>query len=302
MDVTERVATGVQEERPGGREERPGGREEGPRARPDGYPGPYGVAYDVTGDVAVIELRGPASGNALDAHMRGALLMAARRLTTDTARGVRAALITARGRHFCVGQDLREHARLLTASPGTAFANIPDDYNPLVKELHALPVPLVVAVEGACVGAGLGIALCADLRVAAEGAHFATAFAGIGLASDTGVARALARQLGPSRTAGLMLLGDRFRARDAEGWGLVHRVVPDGSAAAEGLALARSLADGPTAAHRETKALLRSAAGTPLPAALDREAVVQRRLGATDDHHEAVTAFLERRSPAFRGR
>ncbi|MFE9438837.1 enoyl-CoA hydratase/isomerase family protein [Streptomyces sp. NPDC006602] len=264
-------------------------------------PAPYGVAYDVTDAVAVIELRGPASGNALDTHMRSALLLAARRLTTDTARGVRAALITARGRHFCVGQDLKEHARLLKTSPAAAFANIPNDYNPLVKELHALPVPLVVAVEGACVGAGLGIALCADVRVAGEGARFATAFTGIGLTSDSGVARALAHQLGPSRTAGLMLLGDRFSARDAEQWGLVHRVVPDGSATAEGLALAGSLADGPTAAHRETKALLRSAATTPLPAALEREAVVQRRLGATGDHHEAVAAFLEHRNPAFRG-
>ncbi|MCX4761801.1 enoyl-CoA hydratase-related protein [Streptomyces sp. NBC_01275] len=266
-----------------------------------GYSAPYGVAYDVTDAVAVIELRGPASGNTLDAHMRSALLMAARRLTTDTARGVRAALITARGKHFCVGQDLREHARLLRTEPAAAFANIPNEYNPLVKELHALPVPLVVAVEGACVGAGLGIALCADVRVAGEGARFGTAFTGIGLASDSGVARALARQLGPSRTAGLMLLNDQFSARDASHWGLVHRVVPDGSATAQGLALARSLADGPTAAHRETKALLRAAATTPLPAALEREVVIQRRLGATDDHHEAVAAFLERRSPAFRG-
>ena len=80
----------------------------------------------------------------------------------------------------------------------------------------------------------------------------------------------------------------------------MHRVVADGSAAAEGLALARSLAAGPTAAHREIKALLRSAATAALPAALEREAVVQRRLGATEDHREAVTAFLERRGPAFR--
>ncbi|MFF4586012.1 enoyl-CoA hydratase/isomerase family protein [Streptomyces sp. NPDC001388] len=265
-------------------------------------PAGHGVSYEVTDAVAVIELRGRTTGNALDAHLRSALLMAARRLTTDARREVRAALITARGRHFCVGQDLKEHAQLLTTSPATAFANIPDHYNPLVKELHALPVPLVVAVEGSCVGAGLGLALCADVRVAAEGARFATAFGGVGLASDSGVARALARQLGPSRTAGLMLLGDTFSARDAERWGLVHRVVADGSAAAEGVALARALAAGPTAAHRETKTLLRSAATTTLPAALERESVVQRRLGTTDDHREAVTAFLERRGPVFRGR
>ncbi|MGW2522540.1 enoyl-CoA hydratase/isomerase family protein [Streptomyces sp. NPDC001617] len=261
----------------------------------------YGVAYDVTGAVAVVELRGLTAGNALDAHLRSALLTAARRLTTDAARGVRAALITARGKNFSVGQDLTEHARLLKSSPTRAFANLPNDYNPLMKELNALPIPLVAAVEGNCVGAGLGIALCADLRVAAESARFATAFTGLALASDSGVARALARQLGPSRTAALMLLNEPFSARDAERWGLVQRVVPDGTATAEGLALARSLACGPTAAHREIKALLRGAATTPLPAALEREAVIQRRLGATEDHQEAVAAFLERRGPAFRG-
>lgn len=266
-----------------------------------GHPASYGVAYGVTDAVAVIELRGPTSGNALDTHMRSGLLMAARRLTTDSTSGVRAALITGRGKHFCVGQDLKEHARLLKTAPATAFANLPNEYNPLVKELHALQIPLVVAIEGACVGAGLGIALCADVRVAAECARFATAFTGIGLASDSGVARALARQLGPSRTAGIMLLGEHFSAQDAERWGLVHRVVPDGSATAEGLALAHSLAGGPTAAYREIKALLRSAASVPLLAALEREAVIQRRLGATADHHEAVTAFLEGRGPDFRG-
>ncbi|WP_329333767.1 enoyl-CoA hydratase-related protein [Streptomyces sp. NBC_00663] len=261
----------------------------------------YGVTYEVTDGVAVLELSGSGSGNPLDAHLRGSLLQAARRLTTDTARGVRAALLTARGKHFSVGQDLREHARLLETAPAKAFANLPTHFNPLVTELSALRVPLVVAVEGACVGAGLGIALCGDVRVAAESARFATAFGNLALASDSGVARALVRQLGPSRTSGLMLLGDRFSAREAAEWGLVHRVVPDGSAAAAGLALARRLADGPTAGYRETKALLRSAGTSTLPATLEREAVVQRRLGATDDHHEAVTAFLERRAPLFRG-
>ena len=261
----------------------------------------YGVTYEVTDGVAVLELCGSGSGNALDAHLRDALLLAARRLTTDTARGVRAALLTARGKHFCVGQDLQEHARLLDTAPTKAFANLPNDYNPLVKELNALSVPLVVAVEGACAGAGLGIALCGDVRVAGANARFATAFGHLALASDSGVARALSRQLGPSRATGLMLLGDHFSAREAAEWGLVHRVVPDGSATAEGLALTRRLADGPTAAYRETKSLLRSAGTSTLPATLEREAVVQRRLGATADHREAVTAFLERRAPIFRG-
>lgn len=262
------------------------------------------VGYALDGAVAVIELRRPAQGNALDTSTKEALLAALARARTDS-NGVRAVLITAQGRAFCVGQDLKEHARALAERPATAFDTVAQHYNPLVKALHALPQPVVAAVEGACVGAGLGLALCADLRVAAETARFATAFAGVGLAADTGVSRALARLVGPSRAAGLMLLGDRFTADEAARWGLVHRVVPEGQARAEGLALAQRLAAGPTAALTEIKALLATADTTDaadLDAALEREAAAQRRLGATTDHRAAVTAFLSRETPHFEGR
>jgi 2-(1,2-epoxy-1,2-dihydrophenyl)acetyl-CoA isomerase len=211
-------------------------------------------------------------------------------------------LLTARGRHFCVGQDLKEHARALETAPATAFTIVREEYNPLVEEVHALRPPVVAAVEGACVGAGLGLALCADLRVAGHGARFSTAFTGIGLAADSGLSGALARAVGPSRAAALMLLGDRFDAEEARQWGLVHRVVSAGTAAAEGLALARRLAEGPTAAYTEVKALLRDAVGADLTAVLDREAAAQERLGRTVDHGGAVQAFLAGRRPVFEGR
>jgi 2-(1,2-epoxy-1,2-dihydrophenyl)acetyl-CoA isomerase len=266
------------------------------------------VGYALDGAVAVIELRRPAQGNALDTATKEALLAAAERARAAAdaeGNGVRAVLITAQGRAFCVGQDLKEHARALAERPATAFDTVERHYNPLVKALHALPQPVVAAVEGACVGAGLGLALCADLRVAAETARFATAFAGVGLAADTGVSRALARLVGPSRAAGLMLLGERFTADEAARWGLVHRVVPEGQARAEGLALAQRLAAGPAAAFTEIKALLATAGTTDaadLDTALEREAAAQRRLGATADHRAAVKAFLSRETPHFEGR
>jgi 2-(1,2-epoxy-1,2-dihydrophenyl)acetyl-CoA isomerase len=266
------------------------------------------VGYALDGAVAVIELRRPAQGNALDTATKEALLAAAERARAAAdaeGNGVRAVLITAQGRAFCVGQDLKEHARALAERPATAFDTVERHYNPLVKALHALPQPVVAAVEGACVGAGLGLALCADLRVAAETARFATAFAGVGLAADTGVSRALARLVGPSRAAALMLLGDRFTADEAARWGLVHRVVPEGQARAEGLALAQRLAAGPAAAFTEIKALLATAGTTDaadLDTALEREAAAQRRLGATADHRAAVKAFLSRETPHFEGR
>ncbi|MFJ3820871.1 enoyl-CoA hydratase/isomerase family protein [Streptomyces nodosus] len=259
------------------------------------------VGYTVDSGVAVLELRRPTAGNALDASLRSGLLAAVRRAAGD-GDPVRSVLLTAQGRNFCVGQDLKEHAEALERGPDQAFAVVRHEYNPLVEALHALRVPVVVAIEGACVGAGLGLALCADLRIASAGARFSTAFTGIGLAADSGLSLSLSQAVGPSRAAALLLLGDRFDAGSAERWGLVHRVVPDGQAKDEGMALARRLATGPTSAYGEVKALLRdTAAGAGLSAVLEREAAAQERLGAGRDHRAAVRSFLAKEKPSFEG-
>lgn len=258
------------------------------------------VGYTLRDGVAVVELRRPSAGNALDAALRQGLLAAVRQVRADGEQ-VRAVLLAARGRHFCVGQDLKEHADALETRPESAFDIVRAEYNPLVTEIRALPQPVVVAIEGACVGAGLGLALCADLRVAARGARFATAFTGIALAADSGLSATLAQAVGPSRAAALLLLGDRFDAEAAERWGLVHHVVPDGTAADRGLDLARRQAAGPTAAYTEVKALLRTTADGALAAVLEAEAAAQERLGAAADHRDAVRAFLDGRAPAFTG-
>lgn len=267
-------------------------------AQPDAQD--HGVSYRIEGSVAVIELIRPSVGNALDVALRHGLLGALRRAHADR-QNVRAVLLTARGRHFCVGQDLKEHARALEISPAHAFSIVREEYNPLVEALHDLPQPLVAAVEGACAGAGLGLALAADLRVAGQSARFSTAFTGIGLAADSGLSGALKHAVGPSRAAALMLLGDRFDPEAARQWGLVHQVVPDGTAAAEGLALAERLAVGPTAAYTEVKALLRGADPADLAGTLEREAAAQERLGRTADHRNAVEAFLSGQRPEFEG-
>jgi len=218
---------------------------------------------------------------------------------------VRAVLLTGTGRAFCVGQDLAEHLAEMQDERGSgegALSVVEAEYNPLVLALAALRVPLVVGINGACAGAGMGLALAGDLRVAAAGAKFTTAFAGIGLSSDSGLASRLVHCVGGSRAAELLLLPEPFPAETAAQWGLVHRVVPAEQVLAESQALAARLAAGPTLAYRAIKTVLATAATDSLADTLALEASLQTGLGASADHREAVEAFLAKRPPEFTGR
>jgi 2-(1,2-epoxy-1,2-dihydrophenyl)acetyl-CoA isomerase len=245
--------------------------------------------------VATLTLQRPGLSHAL----RQDLLAAVREVAADES--VRAVVLTGSGRAFCVGQDLAEHVEALRSDAASSLRVVEDEYNPLVLALSALPVPVVVGINGACAGAGLGIALAGDLRVAAAGAKFTTAFTGIGLSSDSALASRLVHCVGGSRAAELLLLPEPFLAETAAQWGLVHRVVEAERVAAEAQALAARLAAGPTAAYRAVKTVLATAATDRLEDTLALEARLQTELGRTDDHREAVEAFLAKRAPRFTG-
>jgi 2-(1,2-epoxy-1,2-dihydrophenyl)acetyl-CoA isomerase len=230
---------------------------------------------------------------------RRELLAAVQAVAADPA--VRAVLLTGSGRAFCVGQDLGQHVEALRGNAALSLSVVEDEYNPLVRALAALRVPVVVGINGACAGAGLGIALAGDLRIAAAGAKFTTAFTGVGLSSDSALAARLVHSVGGSRAAQLLLTPDPFTAETAEQWGLVHRVVPAEEVLTEGQSLATRLAAGPTAAYRAVKTVLATAATDSLEDTLALEARLQSELGRTADHLEAVTAFMEKRAPEFTG-
>ncbi|RBY80969.1 enoyl-CoA hydratase [Geodermatophilus sp. TF02-6] len=239
--------------------------------------------------------------------LRAGLTHESRRELTDVVRqvgadeSVRAVVLTGTGRAFCVGQDLGQHVEALRGDAATSLAVVEEEYNPLVLALAALRVPVVVGVNGACAGAGLGLALAGDLRVAAAGAKFTTAFAGIGLSSDSGLASRLVHCVGGSRAAELLLLPEPFLAESAASWGLVHRVVEPERVLPEAQVLGARLAAGPTAAYRAIKTVLATAATDSLEDTLALEARLQTELGRTADHREAVEAFLEKRTPRFTG-
>jgi len=253
------------------------------------------VTRDDAGGVATLTLQRPGLSHAL----RTDLLAQVEAVAADDS--VRAVLITGTGRAFCVGQDLAEHLEALKGDAATSLNVVVEEYNPLILALAALQVPVVVAINGACAGAGLGIALAGDLRIAAAGAKFTTAFTGVGLSSDSALASRLVHSVGGSRATQLLLTPDPFTAETAEQWGLVHRVFPAEEVLAEGQALAATLAAGPTAAYRAVKTVLATAATDSLEDTLALEAQLQSELGKTSDHLEAVTAFMEKRSPEFTG-
>lgn len=248
----------------------------------------------------LLTLNRPDRYNALNGELRAALLAALREVADDDA--VRAVVLTGAGRAFCVGQDLDEHAETLRTDPSSALRTVTEHYNPITRTLAGMPKPVIAAINGSCAGAGLGFAMACDLRIAAAGTKFCTAFTGIGLTADSGLSASLARALGASRAGELLLLNEPFTAEQAAGWGLVRSVVGADAVREAALALARRLAEGPTLAYAEVKQALRIGATASLDEILDHEAAAQTRLGVTRDHAAAVTAFLAKQRPTFEGR
>jgi 2-(1,2-epoxy-1,2-dihydrophenyl)acetyl-CoA isomerase len=253
------------------------------------------------GAVATVTLNRPDQRNALDEALKTALLEAVTEVGGDET--VRAVVLAADGPAFCVGQDLAEHAAVLSEQGAeAAFGTVRQHYSPIVEALATMPKPVVAAVHGTCVGAGLGLALACDLRVFAEGATLGTAFTGIGLTCDSGLSATLTRSVGESRARELVLLGTTFKPADAVAWGISGQVVAAEDVAPTAAALAARLADGPTTAYAESKRLLAGAFGRSLAETLEAEAEAQVRCGATEDHRNAVDAFTSKARPAFTGR
>ncbi|MFI6176710.1 enoyl-CoA hydratase-related protein [Nonomuraea sp. NPDC051191] len=249
--------------------------------------------------VATVTLDRPESMNSLTAETKAALLEAVRRAAADPE--VRAVLLTGSGRAFCAGQDLREHADNLAAGRGLADT-VREHYNPIVELIATMPKPVVAAVNGVAAGAGAALAFACDLRIASDKAKFALAFAGIGLAPDSGASWTLQRLVGRGRAAELLLLGEPIDAATALGLGLVTRVVPADDLPKTAHELAVRLAAGPTAAYAATKRALAHSATHALADSLALEADLQDACVATQDHQDATRAFLAKERPVFRGR
>jgi 2-(1,2-epoxy-1,2-dihydrophenyl)acetyl-CoA isomerase len=256
------------------------------------------VLYEVDEGLATVTLNRPEAMNALDVGTKDELRDCLREAAAD--RGVRAVLLTARGRAFCVGQDLKEHVEVLAA--GAGLTTVAEHYNPITTAIATMPKPVVAGINGVAAGAGAGFAFAADYRIAADTASFNTSFAGVALSTDSGMSWTLPRLIGHGRAAELLLFPRSVPAEEALALGLVHRVVPAAELPGEALAVARKLAAGPTVAYAAIKEALAFGTDHGLVETLAREDVLQTRAGASEDHHTAVAAFVGKRTPRFEGR
>lgn len=253
--------------------------------------------------VVVLTLNRPQARNALSDTLSPALRRMLAQLAGD--RAVRCVLLTGAGNAFCAGGDVKGMGAARTGGPGTpeeAIAELRSRQETLTGALYELPMPTVAALPGPAAGAGLALALACDLRIAAASTFVTTGFANIGLSGDYGVSFFLTQLVGTGRARELFFTAERLDARRCEALGIVNRVVPDAALADEALALARRLAAGPTVAYRYMKRNLDRALRDDLRTCLLHEAEGTVRTALTEDHREAVRAFVEKRPPRFRGR
>ena len=244
--------------------------------------------------VLTITLNRPDVLNAFNSEMHRALAGA---LKEARAADVRAVVLTGAGRGFCVGQDLTEFRE----APGDIGARLRESYHPNVLAIRALEKPVIAAVNGAAAGAGLSIASVCDLRIAADSATFVPAFINIGLVPDSGGSYFVTRILGPARAFEWLASGRKLTAAEAHAWGLVSEVVEADALAVRAAEIAAQFAALPTRGIGMTKRLIDHAVTSSLEDQLEREAQLQAAATQTDDFKEGVAAFLEKRSPEFRG-
>jgi 2-(1,2-epoxy-1,2-dihydrophenyl)acetyl-CoA isomerase len=244
----------------------------------------------------LITLNRPARLNALTVEMADAISAALDMAAADE--NCRALVLTGAGRAFCAGQDL---TAVVGMAPGD-IGHLLDRYNPLIKKLRGLPLPVICAVNGVAAGAGANLALASDIVLAARGASFVQAFARIGLIPDCGGTWFLPRLVGMARARALALLAEPLPAATAAEWGMIWQVVEDDRLMSETHALAARLAGAATHGLALAKRALDAAETNDLDRQLDLERDLQEAASASPDHAEGVRAFLEKRPPVFTGR
>jgi 2-(1,2-epoxy-1,2-dihydrophenyl)acetyl-CoA isomerase len=243
-----------------------------------------------------ISLNRPERANAFNFEMIAELQAALEQAGADSQ--VRCVVLTGAGGSFCAGHDITE--MLAAQGQGVSYRqHLQRTYNPLILQIRRLEKPVIAAINGPAAGAGLGVALACDLRVAVETALFTVGFTGIGLVPDSAVSLLLPALIGLGRTTEFTFTNQPINIVQALEWGMVNRVVPEDKLTEVVEKLAAALAIGPTGAYGLSKRLFNSNVLSNLEEALEFEGELQEVASMGKEHVEGVRAFLEKRKPSF---
>jgi len=261
------------------------------------------VLYQQDGAIVTITLNDPGMRNPIsEREMVDGIVDALERLNEDGS--VRVAILTGAGSAFSSGGDLRKMQQEFgprAEKPSLTPRYYKHGIQRIPLAFEKLDVPIIAAVNGPAIGAGLDLACMCDMRIAAESARFAESFVKVGIVPGDGGAWLLPRVVGFSKACEMAFTGDMLNAAEALGCGLVSRVVPDAELLDAARALAGRIAVNPPHAVRMAKRLLMEGRHTRLDTLLEMSAAMQALTHATADHREAVSAFLEKRRPEFKG-
>jgi 2-(1,2-epoxy-1,2-dihydrophenyl)acetyl-CoA isomerase len=250
--------------------------------------------------VAILTLNRPQVMNAFNDDLIRELTNRLREAERDDAVG--AVIITGAGRAFCAGQDLQARRAIFERGEVPHLgAGLRERYAPMIMRIRTMEKPVIAAVNGVAAGAGCGLALACDLRIAAEGASLIQSFARVGLALDSGSSFFLPRIVGLGRALEIAFTGDPVSATEAERIGLVNHVYPADELLIRTRELAERLANGATGALGLIKRDLNRALSVNLETALEYESYQQESAGKSADFREGVMAFIEKRPARFGG-
>lgn len=255
------------------------------------------IEVELSGGILSLTISDPGRLNALTPALTDDLRLRLEELDP----GVRVVILSGAGKHFSSGANLAD----VLADPEARTdggAMLERHYNPLMRAIRSLPVPLITKVKGAAVGVGAALACCGDIIVAGESTYFLQAFRRIGLAPDGGAPFILTQAVGRVRALEMMLLAEKLPAAKALEWGLVTRVTPDDDVDATVDALAKEMAQGASFALGKIRQLAWAATSSSFDEALDLEVTTQRAAAASEDFNEGLAAFIEKRAPQFKGR